>query len=230
MISFKIRHLTLKGMLLGSLWFGVGYLADHEKETEKLKDYSENIVESIKKLDPFLLASSFSYRLGCGTRGDCLKCQNTSDRIFTVDCGLPVPFNFKDILRGGTIPPQTKPENNYLLGLLSIPGAVLYVLKTVWHAGPLAFLPGISSLVLAYTILLRVKDLNAFFKVYALWFGWMLAALIEYAFQLIVVGVLSHIGAVFVALGYLAFLLSVPELYLKMRDASEFLEENPKSP
>jgi len=118
MTHLKFGHITLSGILVGLVWMGVGFVVDHEKEQERLREYNRRIRTAVESIDPFHLSSEFSYRVNCGITGECLDCPTSSTRILKIDCGRPEPFNFKDLLQNG-VPAQTERPKSYWLGLLS---------------------------------------------------------------------------------------------------------------
>jgi hypothetical protein len=217
---WKAGHITLPGIALALAWIGVSSLVDQQKENERLRTYNQQIKLSVQSIDPFALANSFYYRAGCGIRGDCIKCPSAGGRILTIDCGDREPFNFKNLLRSG-VPEQTQHSNNYFLGLLSIPAAVLFALKTAWAGGWLILLPGLASVVFAFVIIVRYTELP---WIWAFWSVWLTGAVILYLFQVSFLAIGHWIHGIVGVLWFIGFLLSALELFLKSRHASEFLE------
>ncbi|HTZ73931.1 MAG TPA: hypothetical protein VMB47_08420, partial [Candidatus Aquilonibacter sp.] len=220
MIHWKAGRITLPGLALALVWIGVGNLVDQQKESERLLAYNHHIKTAVQSIDPFALATAFYYRAGCGIRGDCVKCPSAGERILTVDCGDREPYNFSNLLRGG-VPEQTQHSNNYFLGLLSIPAAVLFALKSAWAGGWLIFLPGIASVLLAFAIIVRYTELP---WIWAFWSVWLTAGLILYLFQVFFLAIGHWIHGLVGVLWFIGFLLGSLELFLKSRHASEFLE------
>jgi hypothetical protein len=101
MLKIRLHHITLSGLLLGSLWTGVGYLVNHDRQREEIQRSSEKMKASFCSIDPWLMRASFFERIDCGIRGDCVNCHTTRDKIFTVDCGNRLGFDFGELLRAG---------------------------------------------------------------------------------------------------------------------------------
>jgi hypothetical protein len=95
---------------------------------------------------------------------------------------------------------------------------LLFLLKTACAGRWLVLAPGIRSLALAYTILFRQQGLKRIAVVFP---GRFVAALIEYAFQLRMLGAVSLCGGFMIILGFLGFPLAVFKAYLKFRHTSE---------
>lgn len=82
-------------------------------------------------------------------------------------------------------------------------------------------MPAISSLILAFAILMRQKEIPWIFGFILVW---ILAALIEYLFQVTFLGIGHWIHGLVGALWFIGFALSAFEVFLKFRHSSEYLE------
>ena len=204
---FFFKHITLAGLIIGSIWIGVGYLVDRDAARAKLDNSAERMKESVRAIDPWLMKNSFMDRVSCAALGNCEVCQTVSQRLVTINCGRHLLFLFSN------------DKTNDFYGLLSVPVALLFMLSKAWAGGWLVFFPGASSIILAYIILLKPLEQRNWLFVFC--WSWALAALIEEVFRLILLGVLNLFGAFLVVLGYLSFPLAALEVCLKFGHASE---------
>jgi len=97
----------------------------------------------------------------------------------------------------------------------------LYAFKSAWAGGWLVFVLAISSFMLALAILRKQKEIP---WIFGLILVWILAALIEYVFQVTFLGIGHAIHGLVGILWFIGFALSSLEVFLKFRHSSEFLE------
>ncbi len=214
-----MRRLPLLAMFIASLWIAISYLAEEAHTKEVTKDYVQRLAPRLRKVDPWLLSTSFLERAACGAVGTCALCHSGVDRLTTIDCG---PSQGR--ASGKTV-------TAIFFGVLSVPVAALHALKQAWSGGLLAFIPAVSSWVLAYAGLLfydqkfgRARGWQFDLGARLVW-SFPLGALIQWVFQLAFLGAFALIGSTLAFLGYLYYPLLALEAGLKVKHSRELVEK-----
>ena len=222
-----MRHIPVLAMVLAAVWMGISYLADHAHTKELTKEYVETLVPRVKKLDPWLLSTSFLKREACAASGNCPGCQTALDRITSIDCEPEPP---QPLLGTFARRHSSKNSGSVLYFLPALPVSALHALKQAWSGGPLGFIPAVSSWFLAYFGLLvydqkfgRARGWQLDLGARLLW-SFPLGALLQWTFQCVFLGTLALLGSIVALLAYLYYVLFALEVYLKVRHSAEFLE------
>jgi hypothetical protein len=183
------------------------------------KIWVESMERSVRQIDPWSLSSSLAKRATCGIEGTCSGCRSFSDRLTTLDCGAP---------QGGN---ASFSFSKLLFAALSVPVAVVYALRQAWHGGMFAFIPAVSSWILAYTLMLlydmyfgRQRGYEFAAMARFVW-SFPIAAFIEWLFKLAWLGTLAMLGSVMTLLAYLYYPLFALEAYSKVSHSLELAEK-----
>ena len=202
----------------------------------------KHLQDNASRIDPWSMRANFFQRLACGYSGECGPCSDWLRRIGQIDCSGPrvYPTRLSPPLRTDSSHPFGVEEDDrswlqrnreywawapgIVFGLMSLPVALLFMLKELLNGGWLVSLVGLIALVLgistSYKLTVKEGRGNLFAFII---FGFLAVTVYQLIFRWVVLGLLSALahflvfftiigGAVKAALSVVAWSFRIKEL------------------